>query len=956
MDGDRPNAILCMTDDQGWGDTSYNGHAILRTPSLDRMAADSLRFNRFYAAAALLLSVAVGAQAGDFFAYYTRLHYDPPQDLSTLVKIPVSAAEVFAGRPEQAPSGAPRPGPVRWGRYADLLVNLAEGQQLVFSRATGYLPYLQTANGRFPFKQLAECRDDPLCLCSYVRLVEDGPGRIVVHWRHVPDPARVVMTEVIHEVFIITPDGKVRREVRVGTPRLDDYNDPANVTIQELSISVDGISERSLTRAATSGAPAAAVAGSPVKDPIDGSPAVWLKFDDGLKPSRDQTIEAVHGTACPIAGNKALWKKGVSGTALAFDGYFSKVTLPKAKAPVLKDELTLEAWVLLGAYPWNDAGIVHQSAGEPIRPEEYKHGYRDPYTYRPWTLTGYMLGIDPYGRPIFKVNGEQVGGGVVEDKETPAGQERLPTYRWTHLAATYGKGTMSLYLNGQLTASKAASGPVLTADRDVLIGLNGDPQRISDPVSHSTFAAKNNLPLQYGIEGLIDEVRIYDRVLSAEEVRQSFQAQRPAPADAAQPDLDRRILPGEVTGAPAAKFGATCRTLTYHELWDNLWRPSAHRDIVVRFDSNPGSVVFWAGTNFGSGWVTENNKWMSDQSWEISGPHGCAEHMADKRGRFDHVRLIENTEARVVVHWRYASIDVGYVFPGANVWADEYYTIYPDGVGVRCLDGITGGWQDTQFLSQPGTTCLDNMDLTALTVANMTGESRDLTWQTPNRAPANPLKDACIKRINFKSTWKVFAIYKQGAVISQWGDGEQSKHTADPFAGPWNHWPVGLNPSDGRYAVSDDRVTHAALGGADHTGNLIIYGFTDQPAASLATLAKSWNHPPTLERPQGCASKGYDQAQRAYLLSATAKPLSFTLNGSKDSPVCNPCFVISDWDRNAVAAVTVNGAQVEAGRAVRQGIVRDTAGQRQLVLWLKMESVLPIDVNISESPDEVGAK
>jgi arylsulfatase A-like enzyme len=49
--GDRPNVILCMTDDQGWGDTGYNGHPVLRTPNLDQMAKDGLRFERFYSGA-----------------------------------------------------------------------------------------------------------------------------------------------------------------------------------------------------------------------------------------------------------------------------------------------------------------------------------------------------------------------------------------------------------------------------------------------------------------------------------------------------------------------------------------------------------------------------------------------------------------------------------------------------------------------------------------------------------------------------------------------------------------------------------------------------------------------------------------------------------------------------------------------------------------------------------------
>lgn len=47
--GARPNIILVMTDDQGWGETSYNNHPLLKTPNLDAMAANGLRFDRFYA-------------------------------------------------------------------------------------------------------------------------------------------------------------------------------------------------------------------------------------------------------------------------------------------------------------------------------------------------------------------------------------------------------------------------------------------------------------------------------------------------------------------------------------------------------------------------------------------------------------------------------------------------------------------------------------------------------------------------------------------------------------------------------------------------------------------------------------------------------------------------------------------------------------------------------------------
>ena len=50
---EQPNVILVMADDLGWGDTGYNGHPFVQTPHLDAMAANGLRFDRFYAASAV---------------------------------------------------------------------------------------------------------------------------------------------------------------------------------------------------------------------------------------------------------------------------------------------------------------------------------------------------------------------------------------------------------------------------------------------------------------------------------------------------------------------------------------------------------------------------------------------------------------------------------------------------------------------------------------------------------------------------------------------------------------------------------------------------------------------------------------------------------------------------------------------------------------------------------------
>jgi len=47
----RPNIILCMADDQGWGEMGYYGHPALKTPVFDEMAGGGLRFDRFYSGA-----------------------------------------------------------------------------------------------------------------------------------------------------------------------------------------------------------------------------------------------------------------------------------------------------------------------------------------------------------------------------------------------------------------------------------------------------------------------------------------------------------------------------------------------------------------------------------------------------------------------------------------------------------------------------------------------------------------------------------------------------------------------------------------------------------------------------------------------------------------------------------------------------------------------------------------
>ena len=46
--GSRPNIIFILTDDQGYGDLSCNGNPILKTPNIDRLHDEGVRFTDFH--------------------------------------------------------------------------------------------------------------------------------------------------------------------------------------------------------------------------------------------------------------------------------------------------------------------------------------------------------------------------------------------------------------------------------------------------------------------------------------------------------------------------------------------------------------------------------------------------------------------------------------------------------------------------------------------------------------------------------------------------------------------------------------------------------------------------------------------------------------------------------------------------------------------------------------------
>ncbi len=653
-------------------------------------------------------------------------------------------------------------------------------------------------------------------------------------------------------------------------------------------------------------------------------PAMWWRFEREKGPA---TTEETGKIKDKITGN-FKYVGGVSGNGLRFDGFTTSIVRDAEKMPKLKDAFTIEAWVALGAYPWNWCPIVSQS-------EDGK--------------SGYYFGIDSQG--YFGLRGS-VNGKWIEcrSQQSSGFQVGLELRRWYHIAAVFDPALgIKLFQNGEAAGSLDIKGKVdFARDLDVLIGRNREPMAPTHPVrTWATF------PSWYSLDGIVDEVRIYNSALSGKEIRREYENNRPK----SKPDIAPRPFP---TVPDTDRFGAFYTKLKYYEQWDALWPVSDKADLVVSFDEHPINVMFWRGSRYSPCWVTENNKWMADQSretgenwnapksrWEV--PTGCCEHMSDAQCRFSHVRLIESNDARVVVHWRYALIDVLYRQSGVDpatgwgYWGDEMYTIYPDGVGIRhVLPGVSG-WQETIFFNAPGTRPEDNCQLEAITLVNLKGQSKSYSWE--KGFPKFDLDKPLIQMTNLKSKYRPFMIFRPGSKMGVFGGEVRREYSHFPW---WNHWPVAQVISDGRHAQAPDRMAHSSLAWGGPVDNVAIYGMTNKPAVSLVKLARSWIDPAKLKvKSDGFVSEGYDFTQRAYKVSSKegSGVLEFELAASNESPLVNPAFVIKNWGVKDVT-LKINGKKVKRGKDFRFGH-RHTLEGSDLVIWLKTEAVKPVSLSIA---------
>src|SRR5512139_3131850 len=148
------------------------------------------------------------------------------------------------------------------------------------------------------------------------------------------------------------------------------------------------------------------------------------------------TRESVGGKMDAVEGY-AEAAPGVRGGGLRLDGFTACVRASGPDRVVTGDEITVEAWIALGEYPWNWCPVLTSESDE---------------------VKGYRLMIGPLGQASLEC---AIGGQWLA---CTSERDAIPLRTWMHVVGVYrAKSEMSLYINGTLAASSKISGAITPA-------------------------------------------------------------------------------------------------------------------------------------------------------------------------------------------------------------------------------------------------------------------------------------------------------------------------------------------------------------------------------------------------------------------------------------------------------------------------------------------------------------
>lgn len=245
--------------------------------------------------------------------------------------------------------------------------------------------------------------------------------------------------------------------------------------------------------------------------------------------------ESISGSRITVNGrhtNEIM--PGAVGDAMRFDGYSTYAT-GDLQGTLPTGDMTVGIWLAPETYPVID--VEKATTDKTVVAGTINHD----------TKNGWAFNLGQNGKYSFDC---YVGGGWISSIEA---DEVLPCYEWSHLVAVVNttEKKMTLYRNGEVVAERS---------NNILNSVDNDSKNIIIGKSATSSFGGSYLPDAYN--GLIDEIEIYDGVLTAEEIA-SFVPENPADLSIPSSRFSADIMRPKFHGMPEANWTNETHGMTY---------------------------------------------------------------------------------------------------------------------------------------------------------------------------------------------------------------------------------------------------------------------------------------------------------------------------------------------------------------------------------------------------------